>query len=128
MTDTFTLPQAAYPLNTALDPIKGDLFVTDAANLVVDVLNASSGKLLKTITGGRKPFESPAYAAILLPGKTALLSDDGLSVVVPVNEGTYAVGPALIGGSGSYGIAVNRSTRKIYVAESASGTVNVYTQ
>jgi DNA-binding beta-propeller fold protein YncE len=62
------------------------------------------------------------------PGKSVLVSDSSLNAVVLVSEGTYSATAGLAGGSAPYGIAVNRKTGKIYVAEFDSGTVNVYTQ
>jgi YVTN family beta-propeller protein len=124
---TFSLPQGAAPGNVALDPITNHLFVTDGSNPVVYALDASIGTLLKTITGGKVQFKSPAYVAMFQPGKTILISDDSsLSAVIEVNESTYGSTAGLTGGSGPIGIAVNRKTGKIYVAESSSATVNVY--
>jgi DNA-binding beta-propeller fold protein YncE len=110
----------------ALDSITNRLFVTDAVFASVYVLDASSGALLTTITGGRVPFLEPVYAAVFQPGETVLISDLSLSSVLEVSETTYAP-VSKLGGNGSYGIAINRRTGKIYVAESGNGTVNVYT-
>jgi YVTN family beta-propeller protein len=127
VTNTFTLPQHAAPIVVALDPTTSKLFVTDAANAVVYVLDASAGTLLKTITGGKVPFKAPVYVTMFQPEKTVLVSDDSsLSAVMEINESSYAAIGGLKGGSGTYGIAVNRKTGKIYVAESSTGTVNVY--
>jgi YVTN family beta-propeller protein len=127
--NTFILPQAARPGIIALDPITNHLFVTDGFNLLVYVLDASSGALLKTLTGGKVPFKSPVYVAMFQPGKTVLISDDStLSPVIQVNESSYAATGGLKGGTGPIGIAINRKTGKIYVAESGNGTVNVYSQ
>jgi YVTN family beta-propeller protein len=128
VTDTFTLPQGAGPGIIAFDPITNRLFVSDGFNQVVYVLDASAGTLLKTITGGKAPFKSVSYVAMFQPGKSILISDDSLSAVIEVNESTYAATSGLKGGSGSYGLAVNRKTGGIYVAESSNGTVIVYAQ
>jgi len=126
VTNTFTLPSSADPLFIALEPIANRLYITDAGNEVVDVLDASSGALLKTINGGRVPFKSPVYVTMFQPGKSVLISDLSLGTVVQVSESSYAATAGLKGGNGPYGIAVNRKTGKIYVAESGNGTVNVY--
>jgi YVTN family beta-propeller protein len=128
VTDTFTLPQGASPGNIGWDPITNRLFVTDGFNKVVYVVDASTGSLLKTITGGKVPFKSPTNVAMFQPGKSVLISDLSLNAVVQVNESTYAVSAGLKGGNGPAGIAVNRKTGNIYVTETGNGTVNVYTQ
>jgi YVTN family beta-propeller protein len=129
VTNTFTLPQGAAPGNIALDPVTNHLFITDGFNQVVYVLDASAGTVLKTITGGKVPFKSVAYVAMFQPGRTVLISDDStLSAVTEFSESTYAAVGGLKGGSGPAGIAVNRKTGSIYVAESSSGTVIVYAQ
>jgi YVTN family beta-propeller protein len=128
VTNTFPLPNAAAPIVVALDPITNRLFVTDAVFQSVYVLDASSGALLTTITGGRVRFLEPVYVAMFKPGKTVLISDLSLSSVLEVSESSYAPVSKLKGGNGSDGITINRKTGKIYVAESGNGTVNVYSQ
>lgn len=92
-------------------------------------LDASTGALLKTITGSKASFKSPVYVTIFQLGKTILISDaSSLSPVIELSESTYAATGALKGGSGPAGIAVNRKTRKIYVVETGNGTVIVYAQ
>jgi len=127
--NTFALPQSAAPGNLAVDPKMNRLFITDGTNDAVYVLGASSGILLKTITGGGLPFD-PVYAAILQPGKTVLISDYSRNVVMEVNETTYDTSGELRGGDGDdpAGIAVNQKTGKVYVAEGAGNTVIVYTE
>jgi YVTN family beta-propeller protein len=125
VTNTFVLPPSR-PEFIALDPMTNHLFVTDAMNEVVDVLDASSGALLNTITGGRVPFKALAYVVMFRPGKSILISDYSLNAVTEVNENTYAATAGLKGGIRPLGIAVNRKTGKIYVAEQGEDTVNVY--
>jgi DNA-binding beta-propeller fold protein YncE len=60
------------------------------------------------------------------PGKTILISDSSLSSVIEVNESDYAATGGLKGGNHPRGIAVNRTTAKIYVTEEDNSTVNVY--
>jgi YVTN family beta-propeller protein len=133
VTNTFTLPQGAGPGNLALDPITNRLFATDDGNGidgngVVYVLNASSGTLLGSITGGGLPFR-PGTVAMLQPGKSVLISDYSFNTgVLDVNELTYDTSGILEDGSDPIGIAVNRKTGKIYVTESGNNTVNVYTE
>jgi YVTN family beta-propeller protein len=126
VTNTFALPQGALPAIIAFDPITNRLFVTDVENNVVDVLDASSGALLKTISGGNVPFIAPVYVAMFQPGKSFMVSDDTLNSVTEFSESTYAATNGLKGGSRPEGIAVNRKTGKIYVAEIGTNTVNVY--
>jgi len=123
--NTFTLPPS-YPTYIASDPITHHLFVTDTMNNVVDVLDASSGKLLKTITGGKVRFRTPAYVTVFQPGKSVLISDYSLNTVTAVDESTYATTGLPKAGSGPYGVAVNRKTLNIYTAEAFSDTVTAY--
>jgi YVTN family beta-propeller protein len=126
--ETFNLPGSAEPLLITLEPIANRLFVTDSAANVIYVLDASSGTLLDTLTNSTVPFGVPVYVAMFQPGKTILISDEFSGCVIEVNETTYTPSGRLKGGSGAYGIALNRQTGKIYVAESGDGTVNVYKQ
>jgi len=128
VTNTFTLPQGAAPGIIALDPITSHLFITDGFNEVLYVLDASAGTLLKTITGGKVPFKSISYVAMFQPGKSILVSDSSLDSLTEFNENTYAAAVGRKAVSGPDGIAFNRKTGKIYVAELFSGTVTVYTQ
>lgn len=129
VTSTFTLPQFAAPIIIGLEPVTDRLYITDAGNEVVDVLDASAGTLVQTITGSKVLFKSPVYVATFRPGKSVLISDDSsLNAVIEINESTYAATAGLKGGRGPYGIAVNRKTGKIYVAESGNSTVIVYAQ
>jgi YVTN family beta-propeller protein len=129
VTNTFTLPSfdgaKAEPNIIALDPITNRLFVVDGANEVVDVLDASTGTLLSTITADSVPWE-PDYVAMFQPGKTILISDSSLGALLEVSESSYAVSAVLKGGSDPFGIGVNRKMGKIYVAEEGTNTVNVY--
>jgi YVTN family beta-propeller protein len=128
VTNTFTLPQAAYPGTVAVDRITNRLFITDGVNAVVYVLDASSGALLKTITGGKVPFKEPACATVFQPGKTVLISDLLLNAVFEVSESSYATSGELRGGIGPMGVAASGTTGSIYVTESTSGTLIVYGQ
>ena len=74
-TSTFTLPNGAEPAAVAFDPVLDRLFVVDSRNSVVYVLDASSGSLLHTITGGAQSFQEPSDVAVLQSGKTILVSD-----------------------------------------------------
>ena len=128
VSNTFQLPQGAFPGIIAMDPVKGQLFVSDAPNKAVYVLNASTGELLQTITGAAQvSFKSPQYVALLQPGKSAMVSDSSLGAVIQFSDTNYAFTGALSATGTPIGFAVNRKTGKIYVAESSSGTVNVYT-
>jgi len=125
--NTFGLPQGAQPFFVGLDPKTNRLFVVSSGNAAVYVLDASSGALLQTITGGKVPFKAPAVAAMFQPGKTFLVSDSSsLNAVMEFSEITYGAIAGLKGGNKPYGIAVNRKTGKIYVAENGSNSVNVY--
>ena len=125
--NTFTLPQGAEPFFVALDPVTNRLFVTSPENAAVYVLDASSGALLQTISGGKVPFKSPTVAAMFQPGKTFLVSDSSsLNAVVEFSEITYGAVGGLKSGNKPGGIGVNRKTGKIYVAENGSNSVNVY--
>jgi YVTN family beta-propeller protein len=127
VTKTFTLPQGSEPTMLALDRISNRLFVVSPVSPAVYALSASSGVLLKTITGGNVPFKSPASVTIYQPGKTFLVSDNSsLSTVSEFSESTYLASTGLKGGNGPYGMAVNGTTGKTYVAESGDGTVIVY--
>jgi YVTN family beta-propeller protein len=129
VTSTFPLPQAAEPLIVAMDPILSRLFITDSFAKAIYVLNASTGELLQTITGGgRISFKSPEYVALLQPGKSVMVSDSSLGAVIEFNDSTYAFTGGLAAAGSPIGVAVNRTTGKIYVAESSAGTVNVYSQ
>ncbi len=128
VTNTFNLPQGAEPNLIALDPITNRLFITNGVPALVYVVDASSGSLLATITGSNAAFEFVGGVAMFQPGKTVLIADKSRNVVVDFAESTYAATAGLRGGNGPMGIAVNRQTGKIYVAESGNGTVNVYTQ
>jgi YVTN family beta-propeller protein len=126
--DTFALPQGAEPNLVALDPITNRLFITNGLPPVVYVIDASTGALLDTITGGKIPFKSLACIVMFQPGKAILVADSSLNAVIQISERTYAASAGLKGGSGPAGIAVNQKTGNIYVTETGNGTVNVYTQ
>jgi DNA-binding beta-propeller fold protein YncE len=99
--------------------------VTNGVPPKVYVLNASSGALLKTIIDSRLPIRSSLEVFIFQPGKTILISDF-ISEVIEVSESSYATTAELGGGVGPAGVAVNRNTGRIYVAELDTDTVNVY--
>ncbi|HEV2396450.1 MAG TPA: YncE family protein [Candidatus Sulfotelmatobacter sp.] len=126
LANTFALPQGAQPTDIGMDPITNRLFVVSSSNTSVYVLDASTGDLLQTITGGKIPFKSPGIAAMFQPGKTVLVSDSSLNAVMEFSESTYAAIGGLKGGNKPFGIAVNRKTGKTYVTENGSNTVNVY--
>jgi YVTN family beta-propeller protein len=128
VTNTFNLPSGAAAAAVAFDPALDRLFVVDSRNSVVYVLDASSGSLLSTITGGAQSFREPSDVAVLQSGKTILVSDFLRNIVVEINENTYAVESALTGGSEPNGIAVNHTTGNIYVVETNAFAVDVYSQ
>ncbi len=125
--NTFSLPSNAFLGNLGMDPLTNRLLLTDSSNEVVYVVDASTGGLLRTITGGAAPFKAPVFATVFQPGKTFMVSDYSRNAVSEFSESTYAAISGLRGGIGPEGIAVNRKTGKIYVAESSTDTVNVYT-
>lgn len=127
LANTFSLPQGAEPFFVGADPTTNRLFVV-SANAAVYVLDASSGALVQTVTGGKSQFKTPAAAVMFEPGKSFLVSDTSLSDVTEFSETTYNPIAGLKGGDKPCGIAVNRKTGKIYVAENGNGTVNAYSQ
>jgi YVTN family beta-propeller protein len=125
VTNTFTLPPFAAPVSIALDTKSNRLYVTDGQNRVVYVMNASTGKMV-FLRGGNVAFTQPIYAAVLQPGKTVLISDDGIdNCLWPISETNNKAGTALKGFDGPIGIAVNQVTHKVYVANNVNNTVSV---
>jgi len=102
--------------------------VIDGTNKVVYVLDTTTGALLATITGGKVSFKGPVAATVLQPGKSVLVTDVQRNGVFQVSETTFAVSTGLKGGSAPAGIAMNRTTRVVYVAESGNNTVIAYAQ
>ncbi|HEX3822581.1 MAG TPA: hypothetical protein VHW45_19775 [Candidatus Sulfotelmatobacter sp.] len=128
VTNTFTLPQPANPGNVALDPITNELLVTDGFNSKVYVINASSGALLGTITGsGKLPFAPPTGIVEFQLGRSALVSFSSINGLMLISDSSYTILAGLKSGNGPVGIAVNRTTGKVYVTQINDGTVIVYT-
>ncbi len=126
VSSTFALPQGAKPGNVAFDAKANKLFVTAPQNAVIYALDATSGALLATMTGGKSPFQSPLDVKVWQPGKALVTDDYDTNLLVQASEITYQTVAKISGGSIPYGIAVNAMTGTIYVAESGAGTVNVY--
>jgi YVTN family beta-propeller protein len=126
VTNTFALPPFSTPNALALDTKSNRLYVTDGEDRVVFVMNASTGKMV-LLRGGNLAFTQPIYAAVLQPGKTVLISDDGIdNCLWPISETNNKVGTALKGFNGPVGIAVNQVTHKVYVANNVNNTVTVF--
>lgn len=120
-----TVPVGVMPWGVATDPVTGRVYVANTPMLTVTILNGATGGPINNVpTGGTGGVMNIAIDNI---NSVYYASHAGLSggLVVPFNLATDAPGAAIETRPGSVGIAVNRLTRLIYVANAMDSSVTV---
>jgi YVTN family beta-propeller protein len=129
ITASFNVASLGIGQSIAYDATSNRIFavgLSESASSVVFVLDATTGTLLGTITGGPLPFQSAFGVAVLVPGSSVVISDYSRSLIYEASETTFQTLRSVKATETPEIIAVNRNTGIFYVTEYNPWTVTAY--
>lgn len=120
----FTASTGVMPWGLDVNAATGNVYVANLGALTLSIINGATGAPVASVPTGGTALASIAVDNI---NNAYYVSHSNLASgsAVPLNLTTNAPGAAIATRPGSVGIAVNRTTRRIYVANSLDSSVTV---
>lgn len=100
------------PFGVAVNPVTNTIYVPNAGDDTVSVIDGITGSLLSTIGVG----DAPGSAAVNSSTNTVYVTHEGADTVSVIDGATGAVVSTLAVGAWPYAIAVNETTNTVYTA------------
>ncbi len=111
------------PAAMCYDAKTDTLFIANSSTDTITVLNASDGKLLKSVFIGMG--SSPTSIAVNEKTGTVYVTNSYYDAVNIINASTLELGGSVRVGKNPQGIAIDTNTNMVYVVNSQSNTVSV---
>jgi YVTN family beta-propeller protein len=120
-TVTGTIKVGTEPAGLAADPTAGTVYLANAGDGTVSVIDVATNKVTATIAVGTEP----AGVAVDHAAGTVYVTNHSVGTVSVIDEATNKVTGTIKVGTGPAGVAVDHTTGTVYVTNHSVGTVSV---
>jgi YVTN family beta-propeller protein len=107
-----TVTVGTSPFGVAVNPVTNTIYVPNAGDDTVSVIDGITGSLISTIGVG----EAPGAVAVNSSTNTVYVTHEGAATVSVIDGATGAVVSTLTVGAWPYAVAVNETTNTVYTA------------